>query len=66
VPAAFELSRCAADAAEWATTDVTASGRNPGWSLYWAGHEYHRCGTCERHAVSKQVPCNHMPTIEIP
>src|ERR1700739_1121939 len=41
---AFELSCCAADAAAWATLDGTASGQNRGWSLYWAGREYHRCG----------------------
>jgi hypothetical protein len=60
---AFELSRCVANAAAWARFCFT-SGQNLSWSPYWACREYLRCGRCERHAVSKQVPCNHMPTIE--
>jgi len=31
---AFELSRCAADAAAWAMIDLMALGQNLGWSLY--------------------------------
>jgi hypothetical protein len=37
--AAFALSRCAANAAAWATIGFSASGQNLGWWLYWAGHQ---------------------------
>src|SRR6202035_2256421 len=54
---AFELSRCAADAAAWAMIEVTASGQNPSWSLYWAGHDPHHSGTYMR------LRCSHANTL---
>ena len=40
-PAGLELSRCAVNAAAWATLWFT-SGQNSGWSPDWAGREFHR------------------------
>ena len=61
-----QLSCCVVIAAAGTMIDVTASGQNPGWLRFWAGHEEHRFGTSVRDPVSKHLPCNDLPTINVP
>jgi hypothetical protein len=65
-PGAFELSRCAAVAAAWAMLDGTHLVKIEAGLYTGLAMNITVVALARDCAVSKQVLCNHMPTIEIP